>query len=91
MLIKDDFFEAPLPWTSGRLPLPDNEELALGRLRSSQKGWKKIGKLEEYHEIMKEQLNARIIEPVSKLPTGEVVHYILHQPVIKESAESTKF
>ena len=29
------FFEAP--WKSDRLPLPDNEELALGRLGSSQK------------------------------------------------------
>ena len=38
MLIKDDFFEAPLPRKSDRLPLPDNEELALGRLRSSQIG-----------------------------------------------------
>ena len=40
---------------------------------------------------MKEQLNAGIIEPVPKSRTGQVVYYIPHQPVIKESAESTKF
>ena len=39
---------------------------------------------------MKEQLNAEIIEPVPKYPMGEVVHYIPHQPVIKESTESTQ-
>ena len=38
---------------------------------------------------MKEQLNAGIIEPVPKFPVGKVVHYIPHQSVIKESAEST--
>ena len=88
--MKDGFYEAPLPWKSDRLPLPDNKELALGRLPSSTKRLEKIGKLEEYHQIMKEQLNVGIIEPVPKSPTGEVVHYIPHQPVIKESAESTK-
>ena len=36
--------------------------------------------------MMKEQSNAGIIEPVPKSPMGEVVQYIPHQPVIKESA-----
>ena len=36
---------------------------------------------------MKEKLNAGIIEPVPKSPTGEVVHCIPHQLVTKESAE----
>ena len=90
VLTKDGFYEAPLQWKSDRLPLPDNKELALGRLGSSTEKLEKIGKLEEYHQIMKEQLNAGIIEPVPKSPTVEVVHYIPHQPVIKESAELTK-
>ena len=90
VLAKDGFYEAPLPWKSDRLPLSDNKELALRRLQSSTKRLEKIGKLEEYHQIMKEQLNAEIIEPVPKYPMGEVVHYISHQPVIKESAESTQ-
>ena len=90
MLTKDGFYEAPLPRKSDRLPLPDNKELALGRLPSSTKRLEKIGKLQK-HQIMKEQLNAGIIEPAPKSPTGEVVHYIPHQPVIEESAGSTKF
>ena len=86
----DGFYEAPLPWKSDRLPLPDNKELALERLRSSTKRLEKIGKLQK-HQIMKEQLNAGIIEPAPESSTGEVVHYIPHQPVIEELAESTKF
>ena len=70
VLTKDGFYEAPLSWKSDRLPLPDNKELALGRLQSSTKSLEKIGKLEEYQQIMKEQLNAGIIEPVPKFPTG---------------------
>ena len=76
MLTKDGFYEALLPWKSDRLPPPENKELALGRLRSSTKRLEKIVKLEEYHQIMKEQLNAGIIEPELKSPTGEFVHYI---------------
>ena len=45
-----------------------------------------MGNLEEHHQIMKEQSNAGIIEPVLKSPVAEVVQYIPHQPVIKESA-----
>ena len=51
---------------------------------------KKSGKPEEYHQIMKEQLNPGIIESIPKSLTREVVHHIPHQPVIKESAESIK-
>ena len=90
VLTKDGFYEAPLPWKSDRLPLPDNKELALGRLQSSTKRLEKFGKLQK-HQIMKEQLNAGIIEPAPKSHSWEVVHYIPHQSVIEESAESTKF
>ena len=47
VLTKGGFYEAPLLWKSDRLPLPDNKELAFGRLRSSTKRLAKIGKLEE--------------------------------------------
>jgi hypothetical protein len=39
---------------------------------------------------MEEQLREGILEPVPPKQTGEVVHYIPHQPVIREDAESTK-
>ena len=92
MLVKDDFFEA-LFWSTMEIRQTTTtwqRRIGFGKTGKFTKRLEKIGTLEEYHQIMKEQLNARIIEPVSKFPTGEVMHYILHQPVIKESAESPK-
>ena len=71
MLTKDDFYEAPLPWKFDRPPLPDNKELVFGRLQSSTKRLEKIGKLEEYYQIMKEQLNGGIIEPYLTVPNQQ--------------------
>ncbi|XP_004211237.1 uncharacterized protein LOC101239978 [Hydra vulgaris] len=39
---------------------------------------------------MMEQISEGILEKVTEKPTGEIVHYIPHQAVIKENAESTK-
>ena len=47
-------------------------------------------KLEEYHTAMEQQLEEGILELVPEVPTGEVIHYIPHQAVIREGAESTK-
>ena len=47
-------------------------------------------RLEEYHTVMEQQLEEGIIEVVPEIPTGEVIHYIPHQPVIRDQAESTK-
>lgn len=49
-----------------------------------------MGKLEDYDQIMQEQVAAGIMEPVPSHQTGEVVHYIPHQAVIREEAETTK-
>jgi hypothetical protein len=40
--------------------------------------------------VMEEQLREGILERVPPRQTGEVVHYIPYQPVIREEAESTK-
>ena len=50
----------------------------------------KIGKLQEYHTVLREQIDNGILEPVPEKSTGETVHYIPLQPVIREGAESTK-
>jgi len=39
---------------------------------------------------MEQQLKEGILELVPEVPTGEVIHYIPHQAVIREGAESTK-
>ena len=39
---------------------------------------------------MEQQLEQRVLKIVPEIPTGEVIHYIPHQPVIRDQAESTK-
>ena len=38
---------------------------------------------------MREQIERGILEPAPTQPTGEIVHYVPHHPVIREEAEST--
>ena len=72
------------------MALPDNKQLSIGRLRNTTRKLEKDGKLEEYNEIMREQLTTGVIEHVPESPSGNIVHYVPHQPVIREKAESTK-
>ena len=39
---------------------------------------------------MQEQLKEGVIELIPESPTGKVVHYVPHQPVIREKAQTTK-
>ena len=39
---------------------------------------------------MREQLANGVIEQVPENPSGNIVHYVPHQPVIRENAEKTK-
>ena len=62
----------------------------MGRLRSTTRKLERMQRLEEYHEVMEQQLEQGILELVPEVPTGEAIHYIPHQPVIRDQAESTK-
>ena len=72
------------------MPLPVNKNLSAARLVSTTRKLEKTGRLEEYHQIMQEQMAKGILEPVPNHPTGEVVHYIPHQAVIWENAATTQ-
>ena len=39
---------------------------------------------------MERQIEQGILELVPEVPIGQVIHYILHQPVLRDQAESTK-
>ena len=84
------FYETKLPWKPHHIALPDNKELSLARLRSTTRKLEKNGRLKEYDRIMREQLTTGIIEQVPENPSGNIVHYVPHQPVIRENAETTK-
>ena len=70
--------------------LPSNKEQALARLRRTTRKLEKMGKLEEYNKVMQDQVDEGILEEVPEQQTGDIIHYIPHQAVIREDAESTK-
>ena len=87
---QDGFYETRLPWKVGHVPLPENKNQSTARLYSVTRKLERIGKLKEYDDVMQDHLGKGVIEPVPVQPTGEIVHYVPHQPVIREQAESTK-
>ena len=87
--LDEESYSTRLPWKSNHCPLPTNKNLALARLHSATSKLEKLKKLEECHEIITDQVKEGILEEIPKEPTGDVTHYVLHQPVIREEAEST--
>ena len=88
--LDDGTYSTRLPWKLDHCKLPTNKDLSLGRLRSTTRKLERLKKLEEYNDVMVEQLREGILEEVPKEQTGNIIHYIPHQPVIREEAESTK-
>ena len=88
--LPDGTYMIKLQWKESAISLPTNKKLALARLASTTQKLEKLGKLEEYDEVIPEQLEQGIIDRVPDKQTGEIVHWIPHQPVIREDVESTK-
>ena len=89
--LDDGTYSTRLPWKSQRpAHLPVNKGLTLKRLQNTTRKLERMGKLDEYHTVMAQQLEEGILELVPEVPTGKVIHYIPHQAVIREEAESTK-
>ena len=89
--LDDGTYSTRLPWKSQQpAPLPVNKGLTLKRLQSTTRNLERMEKLIEYHTVMEQQLEEGILELVAEVPTGKVIHYIPHQAVIREEAESTK-
>ena len=88
--LEDGTYITRLPWKEDASSLPTNKVLAMARLRSTTSKLERLGRLEEYHSIMEEQLQQGILEPVPETPTGEIIHWIPHHPVIRDEAELTK-
>ena len=80
------------PWKEKPPDLPQNYQLALGRFRSIlQKLRKSPVLLEQYNEIIQEQLNRGVIEKVTDgSEVGPTKHYIPHHPVITPTKSTTK-
>ena len=72
--LPDGTYITRLPWKESAGSLPTNKVLASARLANTVRRLQNLGKLEEYDEIMREQLDKGIIERVPDKPTGEIVH-----------------
>ena len=80
------------PWKESPQLLPDNYQLAVGRLKSTLNRLKKNPHLlEMYSAVIGEQVERGIIEKVtSESEQGEVKHYIPHHAVITPTKSTTK-
>ena len=86
----DGWYETGLLWKHGHDLLPNNKQGSLRRLESLlKKLQKEPNLLDQYDEVIQDQLAKGIIERVSSDPVGREF-YIPHKPVVRESAESTK-
>jgi hypothetical protein len=87
-------YEVALPWIDGSPPrMPTNFGLTIGRLRSTLKRLRQNPDLlAEYDRTMRTQVELGILERVEdpRFAYGPLVHYLPHQPVVKQSSETTK-
>ena len=88
---EDGRYCVKLPWKQGNYYLPNNRELAEQRVKSQLKRMSKQPELlEKYDNIIKEQEEQGIVEPVPEKPDGDRIHYIPHHCVVRDQGESTK-
>ena len=84
-------YSVKLPWKEGHNSLPSNYELSLSRMKGQiRKLRKELEVLEEYNEVIKEQLTSGVIESVTELERADKVHYIPHLAVVRKEASTTK-
>ena len=93
----DGRYSVALPWKdeSVRPRLLDNEQQARARLNHLSQRLSKNPELEtRYHQVIQDMQQAGVIEEVPadlvRVPTGSLVYYMPHRPVVKESSISTK-
>ena len=83
-------YSIQLPWKEGHRELPTNFATSQARLKSLLSRLRKDPEiLKEYDSVIKNQLEAGIIERVYELDQAEKVHYLPHQAVIRKEAETT--
>ena len=84
-------YSVKLPWKEGHNSLPSNYELSLSRMKGQIRKLRKEPEvLEEYNEVIEEQLTSGVIESVTELERADKVHYIPHLAVVRKEANTTK-
>ena len=82
-------YQTRLLWKEEHDFLPDCKFGSFARLNSQLQKFKKVpDHLEEYHNIIQEQLASGILEYAPDKPDGKRVFYIPHRAVIKPAADN---
>ncbi|XP_032237066.1 uncharacterized protein LOC116617947 [Nematostella vectensis] len=77
-------YSVKLPWKVNHKPLPTNNESSLGRLHSTMRKFRQEPEvLDQYEAVIKNQLEAGVIEPVHALEEGNKIHYLAHRAVVR--------
>ena len=88
-------YSVNLPWKTDGQPLPTHYELSKTRLTYLQQRLQKNKELmKKYDDIIEEQLQAGIVEPVSTENENRInnpkIHYLPHHAVVREDKTTTK-
>ena len=88
---KDSRYHASWPWKYEHPPLPENRELAFGRLKSLVTKMRNNSELiKQYDNVIQEQLRLGVIERVKPGPSDSIKHYIPHHAVVNPTKTTTK-
>ena len=88
---RDGRYYTSWPWKYDFPPLPENRELAFGRLKSLITKMRNNHELaEQYDKVIQDQLKLGVIERVKPGPTDTMRHYIPHHAVVNLSKTTTK-
>ena len=84
-------YSVSLPWKEGHPELPSNYGTSMYRLKTQMRRLEKDPEiLNEYGNIIEEQLRAGVIEKVAELEKAPKVHYLPHQAVVHNESATTK-
>ncbi len=80
-----------MPWKENNVKLATNYCTALNRLNSLARRFQNNAQLyDQYNQVFQEYLAEGIVEEVINVDTENLVYYLPHHPVIKESRATTK-
>ena len=85
----DGRYETGLPWKGNCPELPNNCAGSVRRVNSLLRKLKRTDMLDQYDDIIREQLEEGVVEKAPAKVTGKEF-YMPHRAVIRENAESTK-
>ena len=83
---QDGQYFALLPWKGNCPSTPNNYQMALGQVHSLRGNLSKVvGHLDEFHNVIQDQLKQKFIEKVPYAVVSSGTHYALHHGVFADS------